>query len=241
MRQRNVWHWGKVVVCVNCRDAHGAVDQKCHMREKLSYPLSSLKGLVCEGSNMPLLTLLPLRKIVLKNMAFPSFHQDTHFSTFTYSERWNKRVRTGLHQGNPGYTGYHCFCHLFLHASRMQVCSPVNMRLLCSLPKYTPTHTYTGTHTIRNPVFEKRDLVCEEDMQMHSKFLDRKVELKAEHVSYLRQHQELRATMADFLQFLFQQRTEQCLHVHQKQSFTATHQLGSKLNPISHTTPTSYI
>lgn len=54
------------------------------------------------------------------------------------------------------------------------------------------------------PVFEKMGLVCEEDMQMHSKFLDRKEELKAEHVSYL--HQELRAMMADFLQFLFQRK-----------------------------------
>ncbi|XP_029564129.1 uncharacterized protein LOC115158864 isoform X2 [Salmo trutta] len=28
--------------------------------------------------------LLPLRKNILKNMAFPSFHQDTHFSTSIY-------------------------------------------------------------------------------------------------------------------------------------------------------------
>uniref|UniRef100_A0A4W5PS95 Uncharacterized protein n=1 Tax=Hucho hucho TaxID=62062 RepID=A0A4W5PS95_9TELE len=54
--------------------------------------------------------------------------------------------------------------------------------------------------------FEKRGLVWEEDMQMHSKFLDRKEELKAEHVSNLRQHQELRAMMADFLQFLYQRK-----------------------------------
>ncbi|CAB1312258.1 unnamed protein product [Coregonus sp. 'balchen'] len=52
------------------------------------------------------------------------------------------------------------------------------------------------------PVFEKRRLVWEEDMQMHSKFLDRKEELKAEHASYLRQHTEFRAMMADFLQLL---------------------------------------
>lgn len=93
------------------------------------------------------------------------------------------------------------------------------------------------------PVFEKRPLVWEEDMQLYSKFLERKVnapvqfclifsveqlckggfiwavgavympsvshtlssqqeELKADHMSYVRHHPELRAILADFLQFL---------------------------------------
>ncbi|KAK1879085.1 Ciliogenesis-associated TTC17-interacting protein [Dissostichus eleginoides] len=39
-------------------------------------------------------------------------------------------------------------------------------------------------------------------MQMCSKFLDRKEELKADHASYLRQHPEIRALISDFLQFL---------------------------------------
>ncbi|CDQ80096.1 unnamed protein product [Oncorhynchus mykiss] len=64
-----------------------------------------------------------------------------------------------------------------------------------------PLQTHTEVRDDK-PVFEKRSLVWEEDMQMHSMFLDRKEELKAEHASYLRQHPELRTMMADFLQFL---------------------------------------
>ncbi|CAB1318676.1 unnamed protein product [Coregonus sp. 'balchen'] len=47
------------------------------------------------------------------------------------------------------------------------------------------------------PVFEKRRLMWEENMQMHSKFLDRKEELKAEHA-----YPELHAMMADLLRLL---------------------------------------
>ncbi|CAB1349152.1 unnamed protein product [Coregonus sp. 'balchen'] len=65
----------------------------------------------------------------------------------------------------------------------MQVCSPVNMRLLL-LPPQIQTEV-----RVDKPVFEKRRLVWE-DMQMHSKFLDRKEELKAERVSHLRQNPE---------------------------------------------------
>ncbi|KAK6315708.1 hypothetical protein J4Q44_G00132320 [Coregonus suidteri] len=74
------------------------------------------------------------------------------------------------------------------------------MRLLLLPPrKYTQAHTYTE---LRDDKPKKRHLVWEEDKHMHSKFLDRKDELKAEHASYLWQHPELCAMMADFLQFL---------------------------------------
>jgi len=52
------------------------------------------------------------------------------------------------------------------------------------------------------PVFEKQPLNWEEDMEMHSKFLHRKEELKAGHQTYLRQHPEASALLADFFQFL---------------------------------------
>ena len=52
------------------------------------------------------------------------------------------------------------------------------------------------------PVFEKQPLIWEEDMEMKSKFLDRKEELKAGHQTYLRHHPEASALLADFFQFL---------------------------------------
>ncbi|XP_019715237.1 ciliogenesis-associated TTC17-interacting protein-like [Hippocampus comes] len=85
------------------------------------------------------------------------------------------------------YTGDSCF---FRHlASRLQVGSPVTMRLL-QLPSQ------------KEEAYDKIPLVWEEDIQMRSKFLDRKEELKADHASYLRAHPEIRALISDFLQFL---------------------------------------
>ena len=48
--------------------------------------------------------------------------------------------------------------------------------------------------------FPKKDLVMEEDLELFSKYDDRKVELKASHASYIREHPELKTLMADFLQ-----------------------------------------
>lgn len=39
-------------------------------------------------------------------------------------------------------------------------------------------------------------------MQLYSKFLDRKEELKADHAVYMKDHPEVKALLADFLQFL---------------------------------------
>ncbi|XP_074450432.1 ciliogenesis-associated TTC17-interacting protein isoform X2 [Larus michahellis] len=53
------------------------------------------------------------------------------------------------------------------------------------------------------PLFPKQPLDWEEDVQLYSWFLDRKEELQASHTAYVRQHPELWALLADFLQALF--------------------------------------
>ncbi|XP_054405807.1 ciliogenesis-associated TTC17-interacting protein isoform X5 [Pongo abelii] len=58
------------------------------------------------------------------------------------------------------------------------------------------------------PVFEKKPLVWEEDMELYSKFLDRKEELRLGHASYLRQHPEAHALISDFLLFLLLRQPE---------------------------------
>ncbi|KAL0966352.1 hypothetical protein UPYG_G00294220 [Umbra pygmaea] len=201
------------------------LDRKCHMvqcdgqlvvhktttvgedvkRQSVSYPLSSLKGLVSEGSNLLLLRVLALRRNVPENMTFLSFSQDKSISTSTYRDLGYRQQMVeeklvevfGVERtvGLDIPATWHCFFLSDGHlASRVQVGSPISMRLL-----QFPPQTLTDDDT---SVFEKRPLVWEEDMQMHSKFLDRKEELKAEHSSYMRKHPELRAMMADFLQFL---------------------------------------
>ncbi|XP_014662124.1 PREDICTED: ciliogenesis-associated TTC17-interacting protein-like [Priapulus caudatus] len=48
----------------------------------------------------------------------------------------------------------------------------------------------------------KKPLEWESDLQMKSNFLDKKEQLKADHGVYMRRHPELKAILADFLQFL---------------------------------------
>ena len=50
------------------------------------------------------------------------------------------------------------------------------------------------------PDFGKGVLHWEDDIEMLSQFLDRKEELKEDHVNYMKRHPELKAILGDFLQ-----------------------------------------
>ncbi|KAM6919959.1 ciliogenesis-associated TTC17-interacting protein [Lycodopsis pacificus] len=199
-----------------------SLDRRCHMvqhdgqmlidkvttvgeettMESVSYPMSALNGLVTEGSNLLLMRLLALGKKVPEHMTFISFDQGLHIIHTTFSELGLKQLQVGdetvevfgvervVHSVEDSPTTWQCYFLADGHmASRVQVGSPVTMRLL-----QLQSQLEKG--------FEKIPLVWEEDLQMRSKFLDRKEELKADHASYLRQHPEIRALISDFLQFL---------------------------------------
>lgn len=53
------------------------------------------------------------------------------------------------------------------------------------------------------PDFGKGKLHWEDDIEMLSHFLDRKEELKEDHVNYMKRHPELKAILGDFLQVPF--------------------------------------
>ncbi|XP_053293700.1 ciliogenesis-associated TTC17-interacting protein [Pleuronectes platessa] len=171
-------------------------------KESVSYPKSVIRGLVTEGSTLLLMRLIALRKKVPQNMTFISLNQELHMSQITLSELGVKELDIGgetvevfgmqrtIHSVEESLTTWQCYFledgHL---ASRVHVGSPVTVRLL-----HLPSQPEKG--------FEKIPLVWEEDMEMWSKFLDRKEELKADHGSYFRKHPEIRAIISDFLQFL---------------------------------------
>ncbi|XP_026169715.1 ciliogenesis-associated TTC17-interacting protein [Mastacembelus armatus] len=207
-----------------------SLDKRCHMvqcegqmmidkvttvgeevtKESVSYPMSSLKGLITEGSNFLLMRLIALRKKVPEHTTFISLDQGLHIIHSTFGELGLHQLVVGgetvevygvertVHSLEYGPTTWQCYFlddgHL---ASRVQVGSPVTMRLL-QLP----------SHHISEKGSEKIPLVWEEDMEMRSKFLGRKEELKADHASYLRQHPEIRALISDFLQFLLLRKPE---------------------------------
>lgn len=198
--------------------------------ESVSHPMSVLSGLVTEGSSLLLMRLMALRKTVPEHMTFISLDQGLRIIRTTFSELAPKQLEVGdetvevfgveriVHSVEDGPTTWQCYFLADGHmASRVQVGSPVTMRLLQlqSQPKGGHhCHTHTHTHvTVFNEIvralgFEKIPLVLEEDMQMRSNFLARKEELKADHASYLRQHPEIRVLMSDFLQFLLLRKPE---------------------------------
>ncbi|KAG7465385.1 hypothetical protein JOB18_034437 [Solea senegalensis] len=171
-------------------------------KKSVSYPMSVLEGLVTEGSLLVLMRLVALRRKVPENMTFISFDQGFDMFHSTFSELGVTQMDVGgetvevygieraVHSVEDRPTAWHFHFlddgHL---ASRQQVASPVTMRLL-----QMPSQQEKG--------FEKIPLDWEADMQMRSKFLDRKEELKADNASYLRKHPEVRALISDFLQFL---------------------------------------
>ncbi|KAM9789296.1 ciliogenesis-associated TTC17-interacting protein [Neosynchiropus ocellatus] len=204
------------------------LDRRCHMLQQdgqmvvnkvtvvgeevskvsVSYPMSDLRGLVTEGSNLILMRLLALRKKVPKDMMCICFDSGLHIiqTSFTQLSPEQMEVRGRsvevfgvqriVHSVVESPTTWHCYYlpdgHL---ASRVQLGSPIMMMRLDF-----PSEEEQGP--------EKIPLVWEEDMQLHSKFLDRKAELKADHALYLRQHPEIRALVSDFLQFLLLRKPE---------------------------------
>ncbi|XP_037314204.2 ciliogenesis-associated TTC17-interacting protein isoform X1 [Pungitius pungitius] len=193
--------------------------------KSVSYPMSVLNGLVTEGSNLLLMRLFALRRKVPEHMTLISFDQGLHILHTTFSALGLKQLEVGddtvevfgvertVHSSEDSPITWQCYFLADGHmASRVQVGSPVSMRLLqlqSQLEKGKPlSHTprkhflMKHRHNVCVIGFEKIPLVWEEDMQMRSKFWDRKEELKADHTSYLRRHPEIRALTADFLESL---------------------------------------
>ncbi|CAN9503255.1 unnamed protein product [Ophioblennius macclurei] len=166
--------------------------------KSVSHPISALRGLVTEGSSLLLMRLIALRKKVPEHINFISLDQELRIVHTTFSELGFKQleargeiqkafgVERTVHSVEDSPTTWESYFlddgHL---VSREQLGSPVAMRLLQVPSK-----------------IEKVVLGLEEDMEMHSKYLDRKEEIKADHALYLEQHPEIRALISDFLQSL---------------------------------------
>ncbi|XP_030637671.1 ciliogenesis-associated TTC17-interacting protein [Chanos chanos] len=177
-------------------------------KRAFSFPLDSLQGFVSEASNLLILRVLARRKKVPENMTFLSFNTETRVSLSTYRDLGQKKqmvetevvdvfgIERTISTKEDDLATWQCYFLFDGHlASRVQVGSPARMKLL-----QLPVHS--SQEEDLKPVFEKRPLVWEEDMELYIKFLERKEELKADHSSYVKHHPELKALLADFLQFL---------------------------------------
>jgi len=89
------------------------------------------------------------------------------------------------------------------------------------------------------PVIPKKELDWENDMEMHSKYLDRKEELKNEYNQYLKDHQDLKLLLSDYMQTILSHKPEDVIEFSAKffapySSKTATNRLFPALDsPIN--------
>ncbi|XP_011820078.1 PREDICTED: ciliogenesis-associated TTC17-interacting protein [Mandrillus leucophaeus] len=151
-----------------------------------SFPWSSIKGFVSEAANLVLLRVMAWRRMVPSNARFLALDTEGKLCYLTYVRGIDMIATLGKR-------------HL---AKRIQVGSPgcciiTKMPILREVDEIEP-----------RPVFEKKPPVWEEDMELYSKFLDRKEELRLGHASYLRQHPEAHALISDFLLFLLLRQPE---------------------------------
>ncbi|XP_040532557.1 ciliogenesis-associated TTC17-interacting protein isoform X1 [Gallus gallus] len=173
-----------------------------------SYGWASLEGLLGEAASLLLLRVLACRRAVPPSITFPAIDKEGHLCTTTYRSLGVQQqpvgstqvevlvVERALHaaQGIP-MVWYHSLLPSGHLARRVQVGCPVVAVLQDAL-------ALSSTGAEPQPLFPKQLLDWEEDAQLCSWFLDRKEELRASHSTYVQQHPELFALLADFLQAL---------------------------------------
>ncbi|KAL8587030.1 hypothetical protein ACOMHN_023420 [Nucella lapillus] len=180
-----------------------------------TYSLDTMKGFISEGSNL-LLQRIFIIKGLPEELQFISLDSEDMLCPSVYrplAERSQTVDEVELHvrglertidsKIDFPITWQSYFTEKGHLANRVQVGSPVTMTLQ-ELPR-------KDWEKPNKPVFEKRELNWEEDLQMFSAFLDRKEELKNSHMVFLRHHPELKALLADFMQFLLLSKPQDAL------------------------------
>ncbi|OWF40893.1 ciliogenesis-associated TTC17-interacting protein-like isoform X2 [Mizuhopecten yessoensis] len=184
-------------------------------RSSRSIELSKMKGFISEGSNLLLHRLLIEKNFHSDDFQLLSFDSDTNICAAIYRPLEDRTqtvdgteirvygVERTINSVVDLPTTWQSYFMQDGHlTNRVQVGSPVTMKL-ARVP-----NLIMRDEEPPKPTFEKRSLQWDEDMQLYSKFLDRKEELKADHGSYVRHHPELKNLLADFLQFLLLRKPE---------------------------------
>ncbi|KAM6151946.1 ciliogenesis-associated TTC17-interacting protein [Erethizon dorsatum] len=176
---------------------------------KTSCPWDSNEGFISEAANLVLLRVMAWRQMVPSNARFLALDTEGKLCCSTYQALGFQTIQVGHQQAQVfiveqtvhSEEGIPTSCQFYLlsdgHlAKRVQVGSPgcfviTKMPILREEDEIEPP-----------PVFHKEPLVWEEDMELYSKFLHRKEQLRLGHASYLRQHPDAQAVVSDFLLFL---------------------------------------
>ncbi|XP_045020523.1 ciliogenesis-associated TTC17-interacting protein isoform X1 [Bubalus bubalis] len=173
------------------------------------FPRPSIEGFVSQAANLVLLRVMAWRHTVPSNARFLALDTEGKLCCSTYQALGSQTIQVGhqqvevfiVEQMVHSEQGIPMSCQFYLlsdgHlAKRIQVGSPG----CCMITKVPVLREEDDIEP--RPVFTKKPLVWEEDLELYSRFLDRKEELRLSHNSYLRQHPEAQALISDFLLFL---------------------------------------
>ncbi|XP_013388667.1 ciliogenesis-associated TTC17-interacting protein [Lingula anatina] len=177
-------------------------------RTAQTYKFDDMAGFISEGSNL-LLQRLFIKKGVPDLFECLSFDSDLNLCTAPYRALEERKqivdnqdivvhgIERTINSISDLPTTWQSYFTKDGHlTNRVQVGSPVTMRLT-----RVPTPIEPDEEP-EKPTFGKQPLNWEEDMEMYSKFLDRKEQLVNDHTVYMKKHPELKALLADFTQFL---------------------------------------
>ncbi|XP_016012220.2 ciliogenesis-associated TTC17-interacting protein isoform X2 [Rousettus aegyptiacus] len=173
------------------------------------FPWDSTMGFISEAANLLLLRVMAWRQMVPNNARFLALDTEGKLCYSTYQALGTQTIQVDrqqvevfmVEQTVHADQGIPMSCQFYLlsdgHlAKRIQVGSP-SYCLITKMPSLREEDEIEP-----QPVFKKKPLVWEEDMELYSKFLDRKEQLRLSHTRYLQQHPDAQALISDFLLFL---------------------------------------
>ncbi|XP_036609292.1 ciliogenesis-associated TTC17-interacting protein [Trichosurus vulpecula] len=177
--------------------------------EKTSFNLSIMDGFISESANLVLLRVMGWRRKVPQNAKFLTLDAEGKLCHSTYEALGFQTIQLGseqaevlvveqtMHSNEDIPMTWHYYLlpdgHL---AKRIQVGSP-----FCCIINKMPIMREKDEFDPK-PVFEKKPLDWEEDVQLFAMFRDRKEELQASHTTYMGHHPEAQNLISDFLLFL---------------------------------------
>lgn len=195
------------VLTVNTQITQGS-ETKSH---SYSYPLNDVEGLITEGSNLILQRLLAKMEVQeFNDLVFLNIDPEsgklfpgTYKSLPERMQNVDKKEisvlgieRTVLSANELPGTWQSFFMDDGHLTMRVQVGSP-HVVTVETVPQRIDRDDYE-----QKPIFVKKPLNWEEDAELKSIFLERKEALKADHFTYLREHPDAQALLADFMQFV---------------------------------------
>lgn len=180
-----------------------------------------MKGAILEGCNFLLSRLLVKKGFPINELIFlsldselvicPTYYRLLSTNTETVGGKTIEVIgveRTTLTSQDLPMTWTNYYANDGHLIRRIQVGSSVTM---VAISIQEVVENASGEETDRKPVFLKKPLNIDEDMEMKSKLLDRKEELIADHKSYMRENPEIQALLGDYLQFLLLRKPDDVL------------------------------